>query len=78
MECAATVVACPMLYNQINEVFLRMYRRIGRPVLLEEVFFVGFITGYAIKKLIKLALVIAGLFIAAIAYLQYQRIINVD
>ena len=36
-------------------------------------FFVGFITGYAIKKVIKLAAVIAGLFIAALAYLQYQR-----
>jgi uncharacterized membrane protein (Fun14 family) len=41
-------------------------------------FFIGFITGYAIKKVIKLAAVIAGLFIAAIAYLQYQRILNVD
>ena len=41
-------------------------------------FFVGFITGYAIKKVIKLAAVIVGLFIAAMAYLQYQRIINVD
>jgi uncharacterized membrane protein (Fun14 family) len=38
-------------------------------------FFVGFITGYAIKKL---AAVIVGLFIAALAYLQYQRILNVD
>jgi len=41
-------------------------------------FFVGFITGYAIKKVIKLAAVIVGLFIAAMAYLQYQRILNVD
>jgi uncharacterized membrane protein (Fun14 family) len=41
-------------------------------------FFVGFITGYAIKKVIKLAAVIVGLFIAALAYLQYQRILNVD
>ena len=41
-------------------------------------FFVGFITGYAIKKVIKLAAVIVGLFIAGLAYLQYQRIINVD
>jgi len=41
-------------------------------------FFVGFITGYAIKKVIKLAAVVVGLFIAAIAYLQYQRILNVD
>jgi uncharacterized membrane protein (Fun14 family) len=41
-------------------------------------FFIGFITGYAIKKVIKLAAVIVGLFIAAVAYLQYQRIVNVD
>jgi uncharacterized membrane protein (Fun14 family) len=41
-------------------------------------FFVGFLTGYAIKKVIKLAAVIVGLFIAALAYLQYQRILNVD
>jgi uncharacterized membrane protein (Fun14 family) len=34
-------------------------------------FFIGFITGYAIKKVIKLAAVIVGLFIAALAYLQY-------
>lgn len=38
----------------------------------------GFITGYAIKKVIKLAAVIVGLFIATLAYLQYQRILNVD
>jgi uncharacterized membrane protein (Fun14 family) len=39
---------------------------------------VGFITGYAIKKVIKLAAVIVGLFFAALAYLEYQRILNVD
>ena len=41
-------------------------------------FFIGLITGYAIKKVIKLAAVIVGLFIAALAYLEYQRILNVD
>jgi len=41
-------------------------------------FFVGLITGYALKKVIKLAAVIMGLFIAALAYLEYQRILNVD
>jgi uncharacterized membrane protein (Fun14 family) len=41
-------------------------------------FLIGFITGYAIKKVIKLAAVIVGLFFAALAYLQYQRILNVD
>jgi len=41
-------------------------------------FLIGFITAYAIKKVIKLAAVIIGLFFAALAYLQYQRILNVD
>jgi uncharacterized membrane protein (Fun14 family) len=41
-------------------------------------FFIGLITGYAIKKVIKLAAVIVGLFIAALAYLEYQRILSVD
>jgi uncharacterized membrane protein (Fun14 family) len=41
-------------------------------------FFIGFIMGYAIKKVIKLAAVIVGLFFAALAYLEYQRILNVD
>ncbi|MGB6528571.1 MAG: FUN14 domain-containing protein [Candidatus Nitrosopolaris sp.] len=39
-------------------------------------FFLGFIVGYALKKVIKLAAVIVGLFIAAVAYLEYQRILN--
>ena len=38
----------------------------------------GFLVGYAIKKVIKLAAVIVGLFIGAMAYLEYQRILNVD
>jgi len=41
-------------------------------------FFIGLITGYAIKKVKKLAAVIIGLFFAALAYLEYQRILNVD
>jgi uncharacterized membrane protein (Fun14 family) len=41
-------------------------------------FFVGLLAGYAIKKIIKIAAVIVGLFIAALAYLEYQRIIQVD
>lgn len=38
----------------------------------------GYIAGYAIKKVVKIAAVIVGLFIAALAYLQYQKIISVD
>ena len=41
-------------------------------------FFLGFITGYAIKKIAKLTAVIIGMFIAGLAYLEYQRILSVD
>jgi uncharacterized membrane protein (Fun14 family) len=41
-------------------------------------FAAGFVTGYAIKKVVKLAAVIVGLFVAALAYLEYQRILSVD
>jgi uncharacterized membrane protein (Fun14 family) len=41
-------------------------------------FFLEFIAGYAIKKVIKLAAVIIGLFIAPLAYLKYQRIVSID
>jgi uncharacterized membrane protein (Fun14 family) len=41
-------------------------------------FFVGLLAGYAIKKVTKIAAVIIGLFIAALAYLEYQRIIQVN
>jgi uncharacterized membrane protein (Fun14 family) len=41
-------------------------------------FFVGLLAGYAVKKAIKIAAVIVGLFIAALAYLEYQRIIDVN
>ena len=41
-------------------------------------FIVGALAGYAIKKVMKIAAVIVGLFIAALAYLEYQGIIHVD
>ena len=41
-------------------------------------FFVGLVAGYAIKKIIKIAAVIVGLFIAALAYMEYRRIIDVN
>jgi len=34
--------------------------------------FVGLLAGYAIKKILKVAAVIVGLFIAALTYLGYQ------
>ena len=41
-------------------------------------FLAGFLAGFAIKKVLRLAAIIIGLFIAALAYLEYQRILNVD
>jgi uncharacterized membrane protein (Fun14 family) len=41
-------------------------------------FFVGVLMGYALKKVIKLAAVVVGLFLAALTYLQYQQIANVN
>lgn len=41
-------------------------------------FVAGTLVGYAIKRVLKIAAVIVGLFIAALAYLQYQGIIHVD
>jgi uncharacterized membrane protein (Fun14 family) len=41
-------------------------------------FFIGLVAGYAIKKIIKVAAVIVGLFIVVLAYLEYQRIIDVN
>ena len=37
-------------------------------------FFGGLLIGYALKKIVKLIAVIVGLFIAGLAYLQYQQI----
>jgi uncharacterized membrane protein (Fun14 family) len=41
-------------------------------------FFGGLLFGYAIKKVFKLIAVITGLFIAGLAYLQYQQIAFFD
>ena len=41
-------------------------------------FFVGVLIGYALKKVIKLAAVIFGLFLAGLAYLQYNQIANIN
>jgi uncharacterized membrane protein (Fun14 family) len=38
----------------------------------------GFIAGYALKKMMKLAAIIIGLFILALVYLGYQGIITID
>jgi uncharacterized membrane protein (Fun14 family) len=36
------------------------------------------LAGYAFKKVIKIVAVIVGLFVAVLAYLEYQRIFQVD
>jgi uncharacterized membrane protein (Fun14 family) len=41
-------------------------------------FFIGVLAGHAIKKIIQIAAVIIGLFIAGLAYLEYQRTIDVN
>jgi uncharacterized membrane protein (Fun14 family) len=38
----------------------------------------GFLIGYALKKGIKIILGIAGLFLGALAYLNYQGLVTVD
>jgi uncharacterized membrane protein (Fun14 family) len=45
---------------------------------LEGGFAAGALVGFAIKKVLKIAAVIVGLFIAAMAYLEYEGIIHVD
>lgn len=46
--------------------------------MLSGGFFGGLLIGYAIKKVIKLAAVIVGIFFAGLAYLQYQQILNIN
>ncbi|HZA69428.1 MAG TPA: FUN14 domain-containing protein [Nitrososphaeraceae archaeon] len=41
-------------------------------------FFGGILIGYALKKIIKIVGIIAGIFLAALAYLQYQQIANIN
>ncbi len=38
----------------------------------------GFVIGYAIKKILKIVMVIVGLFLAALAYLASQGVISVN
>ena len=41
-------------------------------------FFGGILIGYALKKIIKIVAIIAGFFLAAMAYLQYQQIASIN
>ena len=39
---------------------------------------VGILIGYALKKVIKIAAIIVGLFLAGLAYLQYHQIAKIN
>jgi uncharacterized membrane protein (Fun14 family) len=41
-------------------------------------FFAGILVGYALKKVIKLASIVVGLFLAGLAYLQYQQVASIN
>ncbi len=41
-------------------------------------FFVGILIGYALKKIIKIAAIVVGLFLVWLAYLQYHQIANIN
>jgi uncharacterized membrane protein (Fun14 family) len=41
-------------------------------------FFAGILVGWALKKIIKLFAIITGLFLAGLAYLQYQQIASIN
>ena len=41
-------------------------------------FFGGLLLGYAIKKVVRIIAIVVGLFIAGLAYLQYQQIASFD
>jgi uncharacterized membrane protein (Fun14 family) len=48
------------------------------PAAIGGGFFGGLLLGYALKKIVKLVAVIGGLFIAGLAYLQYQQMAYFD
>ena len=41
-------------------------------------FFAGILIGYAIKKVVKVATIVVGLFFAGLAYLEYQQIVAIN
>jgi uncharacterized membrane protein (Fun14 family) len=41
-------------------------------------FFSGVLIGFVLKQVVRLVAVVVGLFLAALAYLQYQEIININ
>ena len=41
-------------------------------------FFAGILVGYALKKVLRVIAILAGLFFAGLAYLQYQQIVTIN
>jgi uncharacterized membrane protein (Fun14 family) len=41
-------------------------------------FFTGALIGFALKKVLKILVMVLGLFFAALAYLQYPHIVNIN
>jgi uncharacterized membrane protein (Fun14 family) len=41
-------------------------------------FFGGILIGYALRKVVRLAAIVSGLFLAGLAYLQYQQIASIN
>jgi uncharacterized membrane protein (Fun14 family) len=41
-------------------------------------FFGGLLLGFALKKVVKLIAIVVGLFIAGLAYLQYQQVTSIN
>ncbi|MDQ3838488.1 MAG: FUN14 domain-containing protein [Thermoproteota archaeon] len=41
-------------------------------------FFGGLLIGYALKKVVKIIAVLVGLFVAGLAYLQYQQLASIN
>lgn len=41
-------------------------------------FFVGILIGYALKKVLKILSIVSGLFLAGLAYLQFQDITKIN
>lgn len=39
---------------------------------------VGFLIGFAVKKIVGVALVLAGIFFGAVAYVEYNHLITLD
>ena len=56
----------------MNEILSQMVYQLGAGGIL------GFIVGYAIKKVVKILIVVVGLFTLGLFLLEYEGIINVN